>query len=383
MNGQLQNRINPVTPRNSVDFSDAKVKADPKAPDTNAASRTSFKDLLLNSNEEIARQRAAQKNGDGLKAAKSDAEFAKMLADKLNRDNVRTPQNSLDKDAFLKLFVTQMQNQDPLNPDDSAEMAAQLAQFNGLEQMMNVNKNLEKMQAEQALGRAVGLTSFVGKEVKIAGNRAMLKAGHLSPIQVHTERDTPKAVMEVRNSAGVVIASRDLGQLKAGDTVLDWDGIDNQGVKSQDGLYSINVSAKDQNGMDVPMELTSIVVVKGVDLRESGGAFYTDIGPVKVSEISAVGDMGFSHKELRTKSQVSQEPEMSDIAETDQVGLLKGTKVLPLQEKTSDPTPGKEPLPAAPVAKEEPKPSSNAAPAIPKPRLTPPRISPTGEIIPS
>lgn len=383
MNGQLQNRINPVTPRNSVDFSDAKVKADPKAPETNAASRTSFKDLLLNSNEEIARQRAAQKNGDGLKAAKSDAEFAKMLADKLNRDNLRTPQNSLDKDAFLKLFVTQMQNQDPLNPDDSAEMAAQLAQFNGLEQMMNVNKNLEKMQAEQALGRAVGLTSFVGKEVKIAGNRAMLKAGHLSPIQVHTERDTPKAVMEVRNSAGVVIATRDLGQLKAGDTVLDWDGIDNQGVKSQDGLYSINVSAKDQNGMDVPMELTSIVVVKGVDLRESGGAFYTDIGPVKVSEISAVGDMGFNHKELQTKSQVSQEPETSGITDNEQVGLLKGTQVLPLQEKASDPPQGKESMPTAPVAKEESKPSSSSTPTIPKPRLAPPRISPTGEIIPS
>jgi hypothetical protein len=189
--------------------------------------------------------------------------------------------------------------------------------------------------------------------------------------------------MEVRNSAGVVVATRDLGQLRAGDTVLDWDGIDNQGVKSQEGLYSINVSAKDQNEMDVPMELTSIVVVKGVDLRESGGAFFTDIGPVKVSEISAVGDMGFSNKESRAKVQPAQEPDMSEISDNEQAGLLKGSQALPLQEKSEDPTQGKEPLPASPVAKEEPKPSSSSAPAIPKPRLAPPRISPTGEIIPS
>jgi flagellar basal-body rod modification protein FlgD len=380
MNGQLQSRINPVTPRNSVDFSDAKVKPDPKAPDTNAAGRTSFKDFLLNSNEEVARQRAAQKNGDGLKAAKSDAEFAKMLADKLNRDNLRTPQNSLDKDAFLKLFVTQMQNQDPLNPDDSAEMAAQLAQFNGLEQMMNVNKNLEKMQAEQALGRAVGLTSFVGKEVKIAGNRAMLKGGHLSPIQVHTERDTPKAVMEVRNSAGVVIASRDLGQLKAGDTVLDWDGIDNQGVKSPEGLYSINVSAKDQNGMDVPMELTSIVSVKGVDLRESGGSFFTDIGPVKVSEISAVGDLGFTKKESQTKN-IPVQGGVGDDEPTD--GQMTTNQVLPIEKKTIGDTSGSASDAVVPGEKTEPKTTAAQVVTPPKARPSTPRIGPTGEIIAS
>jgi len=50
------------------------------------------------------RKRAAQKNGDGLQAAKTDAEFAKAMADKLNKENLRKPQNELDKDAFLKLF---------------------------------------------------------------------------------------------------------------------------------------------------------------------------------------------------------------------------------------------------------------------------------------
>lgn len=50
-----------------------------------------------------------------------------------------TPKNELNKDAFLQLMVTQMQNQDPMNPTDNAQMLAQLAQFSSLEQMNNLN----------------------------------------------------------------------------------------------------------------------------------------------------------------------------------------------------------------------------------------------------
>ena len=53
------------------------------------------------------------------------------------------PKKVLDKDAFLNLLITQLQNQDPLNPTDSVEFTAQLAQFSSLEQLSNVNDNLE------------------------------------------------------------------------------------------------------------------------------------------------------------------------------------------------------------------------------------------------
>lgn len=53
--------------------------------------------------------------------------------------------NSLDKEAFLKLFVTQLANQNPLNPVEDKEFIAQLAQFSALEQMQNLNKNLISM----------------------------------------------------------------------------------------------------------------------------------------------------------------------------------------------------------------------------------------------
>jgi flagellar basal-body rod modification protein FlgD len=56
-------------------------------------------------------------------------------------------QETLDKDAFTQLLVTQLQNQDPLSPQSNEELAAQLAQFSSLEQMELVNENLVSLAA--------------------------------------------------------------------------------------------------------------------------------------------------------------------------------------------------------------------------------------------
>lgn len=314
MSGPIQSRINPPVARTTTDFSDAKVKdLNEKAMDSTAGGETSFRDLIMNSNDDIGLQRIAQKNGDGLKAAKTDEEFARMMHDKVNKENLRKPQNNLDKDAFLKLFITQMQNQDPLNPDNSAEMAAQLAQFNGLEQMMNVNKNLEKMQNEAAVSRAVGLVDFVGKEIKLDNGKLRLEGGKVSDGIMTVDQETPKAMLEVRDSAGAVVATRDLGMLKKGDHAVEWNGLNNKGEKSANGVYTFNVVAKDMNDQDLPVKITSLVKVTGVDLKDTGGSFYTDLGKIRIGEIASIGTSGTFDKIL--KAEKAPEPKVKAVAE--------------------------------------------------------------------
>ncbi len=80
------------------------------------------------------------------------------------------PSTQLDKDAFLKLLVTQMQNQDPLSPADSTQYVSQLAQFSSLEQMQNLNDNLVGMAALQQnnalLSQLTESSTLIGKSVQ-------------------------------------------------------------------------------------------------------------------------------------------------------------------------------------------------------------------------
>ena len=80
------------------------------------------------------------------------------------------PSSQLDKDAFLKLLVTQMQNQDPLSPADSTQYVSQLAQFSSLEQMQNLNDNLVGMatlqQNNALLSQLTESSTLIGKTVQ-------------------------------------------------------------------------------------------------------------------------------------------------------------------------------------------------------------------------
>lgn len=292
MNGALQNQIKPHTSTNNVNFSDATVKTVEKAVDSTSGDKTSFKDLIMNSNSDVWQARQAQKNGDDLAGAKTDAEFAKALSDKFNKQNLRKPQNELDKESFLKLFVTQLQNQDPLNPDDSAQMAAQLAQFHGLEQMMNVNKNLEKMQESEGTSRAVSLINFVGKDIKLDSGKVRLENGEISQALFRLDAESVSTTMEVRDASGVVVYSGDLGVKPAGEHLLEWNGVDKDGKKAPAGAYTLTVQAKDISGNELPTKMTTTVRVTGVDLKDSGGSFYTDMGKVRIAEIASVGELG-------------------------------------------------------------------------------------------
>ena len=86
--------------------------------------------------------------------------------------NARTPNAELDKDAFLRLLITQMKYQDPLNPMDDRDFLAQMAQFTALEQMQNLNKAFTQTQAYSMIGKSVYayfLDPLTDEYVEVAG----------------------------------------------------------------------------------------------------------------------------------------------------------------------------------------------------------------------
>ena len=78
----------------------------------------------------------------------------------------KTGSNELGKDAFLKILITQLQNQDPTQPMDDKEFIAQMAQFSSLEQMQNMTAAMEKLLESQQQTQLMNYTTFVGKDIK-------------------------------------------------------------------------------------------------------------------------------------------------------------------------------------------------------------------------
>jgi flagellar hook assembly protein FlgD len=286
----VQNMIAPPVARSNMqDFSQAQVE-DPRAPVESPKDKTDFRTLITNSMDEMVKERKAKENGD-LSSAKTDAEFLEKLADQTKEK--RVPKNELGKDDFLKLFVTQLQNQNPLNPEADTEMAAKLAQFNGLEQMLNVNKSLEKMLAEQNTTRNLQLVNYVGRDVIVDGGRTRITDGKPTPTEYKVENDAAQSVLEVRNSSGILVHQIDLGPVNAGTHQLKWDGKTTDGKPIPDGTYTLNMTARNLDGKAIPVNLTSRVKVTGIDINSKDGGLFSEFGKIKFDQIKSVGLNGY------------------------------------------------------------------------------------------
>ena len=161
------------------------------------------------------------------------------------------PSKVLDKDAFLNLLVTQLQNQDPLNPTDSVEFTAQLAQFSSLEQLSNVNDNLEQLQNYQASINNSQAVSLIGKDITANGNSLQLTDG--GPVGCDFSLDGSAAVVMVSiyDATGEFVKSFEGQDLAAGQHTLYWDGSDKDGNQVTDGTYTFEILAADAEGQNI------------------------------------------------------------------------------------------------------------------------------------
>lgn len=100
--------------------------------------------------------------------------------DTIKRDTTET----LGKDDFLKLLVAQLTHQDPTNPMQDTEFVAQLATYSGLEQQMNMNKNLETLIASNNANTAASAVSLIGTVVGYTGEDGSLKTGQVSFLDI-------------------------------------------------------------------------------------------------------------------------------------------------------------------------------------------------------
>jgi flagellar basal-body rod modification protein FlgD len=175
--------------------------------------------------------------------------------------------NTLGKDDFLNLLITQLQNQDPLSPMDSTEFSAQLAQFSSLEQLSNVNDNLETMQLFQASLNNSQAVAFIGKSIKASGDSFLMAEGVPDEIHFELAGDAEDVYINIYDADGNFVATQQEGSLKAGAQRASWDGTDHEGNKLQDGVYHFEIMAVDVNNEMVDATTFTTGKVSGVTYK--------------------------------------------------------------------------------------------------------------------
>jgi len=145
-------------------------------------------------------------------------------------------------DRFMTMLVTQMQNQDPLNPMDNAQITSQLAQINTVKGIDGLNSTLQKLLSSYSDALSMQSSSLVGKNVLAAGNSLPLGAnGALAGVKLDSDAD--KVSIIISDAKGVKVAQEDLGAQKAGVIDFAWDGTDANGARLANGNYQFSVQA--------------------------------------------------------------------------------------------------------------------------------------------
>ncbi|MBX9812850.1 MAG: flagellar hook assembly protein FlgD [Burkholderiales bacterium] len=190
------------------------------------------------------------------------------------------------ENRFLRLLVTQLKNQDPLNPLDNAQVTTQMAQLSTVNGIEKLNVTLQSLAASFAAAQSMQATSMIGRGVLIPGSAIALEAGKAFA-GVELAQPADKVIVSIHDASGNVLQQVDIGPQAAGVAAFQWDGVTNGGTAA-DGVYKFSVSATSA-GKKVdasPLSFGRVVAVT----PGAQGAMLTigEIGSVALSDIRQI-----------------------------------------------------------------------------------------------
>lgn len=185
------------------------------------------------------------------------------------------PESDLDRNAFLRLFTTQLQNQNPLDPMKNEAFVAQLAQFSSLEATTRMSDSLDQFVSTQSSEKIMRGASLIGKSVFASGAVMNQPGGATLSGYVTLDRAADNIRLSVLDATtGQVVNAMDLGPHVAGEVGFEWNGGGFDGEAAAPGEYTFQ--AEVINGDD-----TRGIAVYG-QTRVQGVSFNDDLGQVLV-----------------------------------------------------------------------------------------------------
>jgi len=193
------------------------------------------------------------------------------------------------KDQFMRLFVAQLQNQDPLDPQKGADLIAQLAQMTAVEQSAETNQHLTSLETGQSAQARSTMASMVGRTVHARASQITLPAGG-TPVQigVHVTGVAANVDVVITDQSGQKVRTIKAGA-GTGSMPVIWDGKGDDGKLLPSGAYKVAVKATDAAGATISATPEITGVIDGVDFTNGNAQFQVgglSISPADVLSIS-------------------------------------------------------------------------------------------------
>jgi flagellar basal-body rod modification protein FlgD len=198
---------------------------------------------------------------------------------------------SLDNaSTFYNLLVTQLTNQDPLNPMSSTQMSAQLAQFSTASSTQAIESSMATMTAQLNQTQGLQAANLVGQNVIFDSNSISLGSSGSTAGGFTLSGAANNATVQIENSSGQTVQTLQMGALSAGVQSFSWDGTEADGTQAPAGNYTFNVQATNSAGQSVAATPFGTGTVQAVYLGSTGPSLQIQgqSSPVSLSNIQGV-----------------------------------------------------------------------------------------------
>ncbi|EAH6424386.1 flagellar basal body rod modification protein [Campylobacter coli] len=224
---------------------------------------------------------------------------------------VSNPNATLDKDAFLKLLLIELQHQDPTDPMDSDKMLTQTSQLSALEMQQNTNTTMQKMvETMQKLSDSFSTSmstsalGAIGKMATVSDNKIKLTgANELIALKMYLPEgsDENGVTLEIYDSNNKLVFSEksDAKSISQGLFTMEWPGRNNDGVYAGDGKYTVKMVYNNKNGEKITANygtypIEGIVFKEGIAYAKMAGKevpfdAISEITDYKLSSSSSTG----------------------------------------------------------------------------------------------
>ncbi|MGY2341306.1 flagellar hook assembly protein FlgD [Pseudomonas sp. SDO5532_S415] len=202
-----------------------------------------------------------------------------------------TGKKALGKDAFLQLLVTQLKNQNPLEPQDNGEFVAQLAQFSSLEGITTLNDTVSGIAGAFGSSQALQASSLVGRSVIAPGDKAVVDTTKGMTGSISIPQSVASTTVKITDKDGKVVRTIELTDQKAGNASFTWDGKDEAGNVAPAGTYTF-AAATTIDDQSVALITNLPATVTSVTLSQTGGELMLNLaglGSIALSKVQTIG----------------------------------------------------------------------------------------------